>query len=99
MGHPIEENQQRLSIFLKKNKPVKRMNEEIRSVINEGKTAKNQWKNHSDFLPALYIVCKKLGQFFFHTLLANFFLQRYISSVTSYKYVNKLISEVKKHSS
>ena len=37
---------------------------------------------------------KKLGQFFFDTVLANLFKQRYISSVTSYKYLNKLISEV-----
>ena len=38
-----------------------------------------------DFLPALYIVYEKLTQFFFHTLLANLFDQRYISSVTCYK--------------
>ena len=70
------------------------MNEEICCIINEGKTAKNEWENDdSDFLPALYSVYKKLGQFFFHTLLANFFKQIYISSVTSYKYLNKLISE------
>ena len=48
----------------------------------------------TDFLPALYIVFKKLGQFFFHTLLANLFKQSYISSVTSYKYLNNLISEL-----
>ena len=50
------------------------MNEEIRCITNEGKTAKNEWENDdSDFLPALYIAYKKLGQFFFHTLLANLF--------------------------
>ena len=32
------------------------MNEEIRCITNEGKTAKNEWENDSDFLPALYIV-------------------------------------------
>ena len=29
------------------------MNEEIRCIINEGKTANNEWGNDSDFLPAL----------------------------------------------
>ena len=57
------------------------MNEEIRCITNEGKTAKNELEKDSDFLPALYIVYKKLGQSFFHTLLANLFKQRYISSV------------------
>ena len=43
----------------------------------------------------LFIYCiEKLGQLFFHTLLANLFKQRYISSVTSYNYLNKLVSEV-----
>ena len=45
--------------------------------------ANNEWENDFDFLPALYIVYKKLRQFYFHTLFANFFKQRYISSVTS----------------
>ena len=41
------------------------MNEEIRCITNEGKTAKNEWKNDdSNFLRALYSVSKKLGQFF-----------------------------------
>ena len=70
------------------------MNEEICCITNNGKTAKNEWKNDSKFLPALYIVYTKLWCFFFHTLLANLFKQWYISSVTSYKYLNKLISEV-----
>ena len=70
------------------------MNEEIHCITNKGKTAKNEWENDDpDFLLALYSVNKKLGQFFFRTLLANLFKQRYISSVTSYKYLNKLISE------
>ena len=69
------------------------MNEKIRCITNEGKTAKNEWENDdSDFLPAVYIVYKKLGQFFFHTLLANLFKQRCISCVTGYKYLNKLIT-------
>ena len=38
-----------------------------------------------DFFAALYIVYEKLTQFFFHTLLANLFDQRYIRSVTCYK--------------
>ena len=70
------------------------MNEKICCITNEKKTAKNGWENDSKSLLPLYIVYKKLGQFFFHTLLANLFKQRYISSVTSYKYLNKLISEV-----
>ena len=41
------------------------MNEEIRCITNEGETAENERENDSDFLPALYIVYKKLGQFFF----------------------------------
>ena len=37
------------------------MNEEIRCIINKGKTAKNEWENdHSDFLRTLYSVYKKL---------------------------------------
>ena len=53
-----------------------------------------QWENDFNFLPALYIIYKKLGQFFLHTLLANLFKTRYINSVTSCKYLNKLISEI-----
>ena len=62
------------------------MNEKIRCITNEEKTAKNEWeKDDSDFLLAIYSLSKKLGQFFFHTLLANLFKRRYISFVTSYK--------------
>ena len=69
------------------------MNEEIPCITNKGKMAKNEWEN--DWLSSNFIRCiKKLGQFFFHTLLANLFKQRCISSVTSCKYLNKLISEV-----
>ena len=39
-----------------------------------------KWENDFNFLPALYIVYKKLGQLFLHTLLSNLFKQRYISS-------------------
>ena len=53
-----------------------------------------KWENDFNFLPALYIVYKKLGQLFLHTLLSNLFEQRYVSSVTSYKYLNNLISEL-----
>ena len=63
-------------------------------IYNEGKMAKNEWKNDFIFLSALYIVYKKLRQLFFHTLLANLFKQRYINSVTSYKYLYMLIGEV-----
>ena len=54
--------------------------------------AKNEWGNDFNFLPAKYNVYEKLGQFFFHTLLANLFKQT--CSVTSYKYLTKLISKV-----
>ena len=71
------------------------MNEEIHCITNEGKMATNEWENDgSNFLPALCIVYKKLGQFFFHTLLANLFKQRYISCGTSYRYLDKLINEI-----
>ena len=57
------------------------MNEEIRCIINEGKTAKNEWENdHSDFLRTLYSVYKKLEPFLFHTSLTTH------RSVGSYKY-------------
>ena len=69
-------------------------NEEIRCTTSKGKTAKNDWENNSDFLPALEIVYKKLRQLCFHTLHSNLFKQRHISSVRSYKYLNKLINEV-----
>ena len=75
------------------------MNEDIHCITNKGKTAKNEWENDdSDFLVDLYRVYEKLRQFFFHTLLANLFNQRYTSSLTSYKYLNNLISEKQKHS-
>ena len=54
----------------------------------------NKWENNdSNFLVALYSVYKELGQFFLQMLITNLFKQRYISSVTSYNYLNKLISE------
>ena len=68
------------------------MIEEIRCITKKGKTVKIDWENDSDFLPTLYIVYKKLRQFFFHTLLVNVFKQKYISSIRSYKYLNRLIS-------
>ena len=49
------------------------MNEEMCCITNGEKTANNEWENDSDFLPALYIVYKKLEQLFFHALLANLF--------------------------
>ena len=65
------------------------MNEEIRRITNEGKTARNEWENdESDFLGTLYSVYKKLRAIFQYTLPA---IHR---SVASYKYFKKLISEV-----
>ena len=38
------------------------------SISDKGKLAKNEWESDdSDFLWALYSVCQKLGQSFFHT--------------------------------
>ena len=45
----------------------------------------------TDFVQALYNVYEKLGKFFFHSyVLINLFKEKYISSVKSYKYLNKL---------
>ena len=77
--------------FFEKNKTVQRINEEICSITKKGKIAKDEWENEgSDFLLALYNIMYKI---FFQTLVANLFKQRYINSVTSHKYLNKLISD------
>ena len=68
------------------------MNKEISCITNKGKMARNEWENDDfDFLWALHSVYKKLGQFFFHTLLTMH------HSVASYKHLKKLINEVWKH--
>ena len=65
------------------------MNEEIRCITNEGEAAWNEWENDdSDFFRALYSLCKKLRAIFFHTLLPIH------SSIASYKYFKKLISDI-----
>ena len=47
------------------------MNEEIRYITNEGKTARNECENDdSNFLRALYSVHIKIRTILFHTLLA-----------------------------
>ena len=67
------------------------MNEEIDYITNEGKTTKNEWENDDfDFLLVFYSVYKT---FFPHNFLTSLFKQRYISSIASYKYLDKLISE------
>ena len=54
------------------------------ALITKEKKAKNEWENDDyDFLAALQSIYKKLGQFIFHILLANFFKQRQISSARS----------------
>ena len=69
------------------------MNEEIRCIINKGKMAKKEWGNFdSDLFRALYSVYKKIRIILLSYLLIDLFRQRYISSVKSYKYLNKLIS-------
>ena len=60
---------------------VKLLTKEKQPKINE--------KTTPTFFQLYTIVYKKLGQFSFHTLLTNLFKQRYISSITSYKYLNK----------
>ena len=73
IGHPIEENQQSVTIFLKKEANFKNEWRNC-SITNEGKMAKDEWEyDESDFLWALYSVYKKLGQFFFLTLPTNLF--------------------------
>ena len=59
----------------------------------KGKTARNEWRNDdSNILRALYSVHNKIRTIVFPHLLVNMFKQRYISSVKSYKYLNKFIS-------
>ena len=68
------------------------MNEKICYITNKIKTAKNEWGNDDfDFLQALYSVYKKIGTILFPYILVNLFKQRCISSVKSYKYLNKFI--------
>ena len=68
------------------------MNEEIRFIANDWKTARNELENDdSNFLWALYSVYKESRTIFFHALLAMY------RSVASYEYFTKLMSEVWKH--
>ena len=75
------------------------MNEEIHCITNEGKMAKNEWKNNdSDFLRAFdSILYEKLRQFFF--IFFNIYSLTYLKKDSSvlifeifYKYLNKLVS-------
>ena len=71
-------------VVLLQSKPIYRVNEEICSISNRGRTAKNEWENDgSDFLQALYNVYKKLRTILFPCLLINLFKERYVSSVIS----------------
>ena len=65
VGHLIEENQLCISIFVKKNKLVQRMNDEICCITKEGEMAKNKWENDYDILPALCIAYKKIRTILF----------------------------------
>ena len=61
----------------------------------KGKMAINEWENDdSDILWALYSAYKKIRKIIFPYLLVNLFKQRHISSMKSYKYLNKFISWV-----
>ena len=65
------------------------MNEQIHCITNEGEMVWNEWENDdSDFFKLYSVHVKKLGQFFFHTLLPRH------SSVASYKCFQKLISDI-----
>ena len=67
------------------------MNEEIHCITNKGKVAQNEREN-GDILRALCSVYKKSRQFFRTYLLINLFKQGYLSSVKSYKHLNKFVS-------
>ena len=63
------------------------MNEEIRCIINEEKTARNEWENDdSNFLRALYSAHKKNRTIFFHTLLT---MHCFVASDKYFKSLNK----------
>ena len=73
------------------NKPVQGMNEkieEIHCITDEGKITKNECENGDSDFCTVYI---KNSENSFSILLVNLFQERYMSSVKSYKYLNKLI--------
>ena len=93
-GHLTEENQQCVSSFFRTNHFKERMQKFVALLTKEkGKMATNEWEIvGSDILRALYRVYKKIRTILFSYSLIKLFRQRYISSVKSYKYLNKLIS-------
>ena len=95
-GYPTEENQQLInSFFFSKQTCLKN---EWRNLLHylqrkKWKTAMNEWKNDElKWWWALHSVYKNIRTILFPYLLANLFKERYISSVKSYKYLNKFIS-------
>ena len=69
------------------------MNEGFCCITNKGKAAKSEWENEeSNILWALFRVCKKRRQFFFHTYSLTCLKQGYFSSGKSCKYLKKFIS-------
>ena len=71
------------------------MNEEICCITCKGKSEKQPWMNEKTMSSnddELYTVYKNIRTILFPYLLANLFKERYISSVKSYKYLNKFIS-------
>ena len=67
------------------------MNEQIHCFTTVGKMAQFEWENdESDLLPALCNVYKNWDNS--SSVLVNLFKERYVSSVKSYKYLNKFIS-------
>ena len=69
------------------------MNEEINCIANKGKTTNNEREtDYSDFLWALYNLYKKIRKIILSYVVLNVFKERYISSVKSDKYLNKLVS-------
>ena len=62
------------------------------AILSKKRLAKNKWENYdSDFLQDLASIYKKIRTILFPCLLVNLFKQRYISSVKSYKYLNKFL--------
>ena len=64
------------------------------ALLTKGKPPRMNGKRTATFFQLYTLYMKNQDDSFYHIILVNLFKQRYISSVTSYKYLNKLISEV-----
>ena len=88
IGHLIEEKQQPISIFFKTNLFKERMKKFVALLMKEKRPGMNGKMMTANFFELYSVHIKKLGQFFFHTLLPIH------SSVASYKCFKKLISDI-----